>query len=135
MESLELITLQSLQKDFERKISEKEFEILKMKSELAKTKTAILEYKKKKFFEKYDLTVHEVFEAYIERLISCCYQGGEGYRWWLPQQYMPTYHHCVVDPKKYKEAQPTEIEREAYKIVCGGEMKVTEKTHYERWGN
>ena len=104
MESLELITLQSLQKDFERKISEKEFEILKMKSELGKTKTAILEYKKKKFFEKYDLTVHEVFEAYIERLISCCYQGGEGYRWWLPQQYMPTYHHCVVDPKKIQRS-------------------------------
>ena len=135
MQSLELITLQALQKDLELKVSEKELEIWKMKSELGNAKSAILEYRQKKFFEKYDLTVHEVFQSYIKRLVSCCYQGGEGYSWWLATKYMPTYCHCVIEPKKYKESQPTDIEREAYKIIHGQEMKVTEKTHMERWGN
>ena len=106
-----------------------------MKSELGNAKTAILEYRKKKFFEKCDLTVHEVFQSYLKRLISCCYQGGDGYSWWLPSKYMPTYCHCVIEPKKYKEAQPTEIECEAYKIIYGKEMEVTKEKHYERWGN
>ena len=135
MESLELITLQALQKDLELKISEKEIEIWKMKSELGNAKSAILDYKKKKFFETYDLSTQEVFQSYVERLVSCCYQGGEGYSWWLSTKYMPTYCHCVIEPKKYKEAQPTEIECEAYNIIYGKEMEVTKQTHYERWGN
>jgi CRISPR/Cas system CMR-associated protein Cmr1 (group 7 of RAMP superfamily) len=139
LKSLELISLEALQKDLQTKISEKEIEmkneIDKMKRELQKTKTAILDYKKKKFFEKYELTVDEVYIAYVKRMGSCCYQGGEGYSWWLPYTSKPDYHHCVIKPSEYKNAQPTEMEREAYKIEHGREMEVTQKMHYERWGN
>ena len=139
LKSLELISLEALQKDLQTKISEKEIEMKKeierMKRELQKTETAILDYKKKKFFEKYELTIDEVYRAYLKKLISFCYQGGEGYRWWLPQNERPDYHHCVIKPSEYKNAQPSEMEREAHKIKHGSEMKVTQKMHYERWGN
>lgn len=137
--TLELISLETLQKDLEKKVSEKEIEmkneLQRMRNELQKIRTMVLDYKKKKFFEKYELSASEVYIAYAKRLASCCYQGGEGYSWWLPYTHKPDYHHCVINPTKYIEAQPTEMEREAYRIICGGEMKVTEKTHYERWGN
>ena len=101
------------------------------------------DFYRRKFSEHYNgANAEDIYDSYGKRLAECCYQGGEGYEWWLPNKgypytdkYKPSYTHCVISPGKYKEAQPTQQERDAYFVVHEKEMKVTETPHREVWGN
>ena len=78
----------------------------------------------------------KVMNRYAQRLEKCCYQGGEGYKYWLQDLWRaPTYSHCVVKPSEYATAQPTQMELDAYYVIFGQEMEVTEKLTLELWGN
>ena len=68
-------------------------------------------------------------------MASCIYQGGEGYRIWVPDVSVSTMCHAVVHPDKYLRAQPTQEERDAFYAVHGREMEVTKGKHTETWGN
>lgn len=90
----------------------------------------------KKFIEHYNENPHEVMKEYSERLYDCCYQGGEGYEYWLDKPWgKPLYSHCVVKPLNYSSiAQPTQMELDAYYVITGKDMVITKEIHTEYWG-
>lgn len=100
-----------------------------------------LEYENQRHLEfrkVYEKNANEVYSAYANRLALCCYQGSLGYDWWLPikgyphtDNYKPNYRHCIIDPHKYEEAQPTKMERDAFWVMHKKEMQVTEEMHRE----
>jgi hypothetical protein len=143
MESLEELIEKKIMEERKKEIETKEKELKELKTNLNILEISLLETRKKKFKEKYEISCDDVFENYCALVISCCYQGGEGYKIWIniPTVYYEKYinwckpSHYVVHPEKYSQCQPTKKDQEAYKILSGEEMKVTKETHIERWGN
>ena len=112
-------------------------EIKASQNTIKKLKKGLDDIRLRKFHQHHRVGAKEVVEKYVDRLRECCYQGGRGYKYWLcgPYARKPGYCHCVVEPSKYEKAKPTQCERDAWWALTGEEMKVTSKTHVERWGN
>lgn len=88
------------------------------------------------FEKKYGITVDEAYEQYSSEVEKCCGCGGKGYTVWIPEiaeKYSS--NHYVVFPKLYSQCQPTQRDRDAYKIKHGEEMVIPTETHVEIWGN
>lgn len=102
-------------------------------AELDKLKVDLAQCRQRHFWQSWKQNATDVLATYQEHVNSCCYQGGKGYKIWVPMPYTPC--HWVVNPAKYAECQPTEMDKAAYYAIHGDVMRVPTNTHYEHWGN
>lgn len=93
----------------------------------------LVSVRKRHFHGKWDQDAVDVLDAYTKLVDSCCYQGGPGYKIWVPVVSWAC--HWVVHPDKYAMCQPTQMDRDAYYAVLGKTMNVTTAVHGEHWGN
>ena len=126
--SLEEMALENL-------MQQKKDELMQNAKDLVGLKHKLQEIREQKFYSKYGRHCRNVRKTYADLVHSCCYQGGKGYRIWnyLTMRNRP--HHWVVHPDKYKDCQPTEMDRDAYRIEYKCEMYVPTEMHVEIWGN
>lgn len=96
----------------------------------------LIDLRRRKFTEKYNISPEEAYEQYYKLVKSCSGCGGEGYTIWIPElreRYQA--NHYIVKPDKYNQCQPTERDREAFRFKHDKDMKIATKTHWEVWGN
>lgn len=96
-------------------------------------KLRLADCRQRYFLERWKQDAVDVLRKYEKLVNSCCYQGGEGYKIWVKLVHTPC--HWVVNPDKYDECQPTEMDKAAYYAMHGEVMVVPTKTHWEHWGN
>ncbi len=127
----QIIAEKELEKYIEEQKRELQQRIDEKQKEYEHMKQIVQSQQEAKFVEFYGESPDFVTKKYAKRLRACCGQSEIGYKWWLNDgkyhRYKPKYYNCVV--LDYEKAQPSQQERDAYWVMTGTEMKVTEKPH------